>query len=57
METKKLYIVSNRDTDYEKVVKLTREQANAIDWIFRVFLEEDYYTIGLAEDSESVVEL
>ena len=57
METKKLYIVSNNDTGFEKVLKLTREQANAIDWIFGVFLEENYYNITLAEDSGSVVEL
>ena len=54
---RKLYIISNNDTGYEKIVKLTTEQANAIDWVLRAFLDEDYYNIKLAEDAESVIEL
>lgn len=39
---RKLYIVTNYYTGMEKLVKLTDEQANAIEWLFNAFEDEDY---------------
>lgn len=56
MERRRLYLVSNYDQDIEKVVKLTDEQAKAIDWVFRTFEDFNYYNIELAEDAEDIDE-
>lgn len=34
---RKIYVVRNSDTDFEKLVKLTLEQAKAIEWLFNTF--------------------
>ena len=34
---RKIYVVQNYDTRMEKLVKLTKEQAEAIDWLFNTF--------------------
>lgn len=52
---RKLYIVSNYDAGTEKVVKLTDEQARAIEW-FIDGLEISYYNIELADEAEDIDE-
>lgn len=56
MERRRLYLVSNYNEGTEKVVKLTDEQANAIDWVFGAFEDLNNYTIGLAEDAVDIDE-
>ena len=56
MERRRLYIVSNYNEGTEKIVKLTDEQANAIDWVFETFEDLNNYTIKLAEDAVNIDE-
>ena len=52
---RKLYIVSNYDADTEKVVRLTDEQARAIEWFING-LEFSCYNIELADEATDIDE-
>lgn len=50
---KETYVVSNLDYDWQRVIKMTEDQAKAIDW----FIEEtdiDYYIEKASEVKEEI---
>ncbi len=50
---KEVYVVSDIDNDWQKVVKLTEEQAKAIDW-FIGESDVDYYIQKASEVTEEI---
>lgn len=46
---RKIYVVRNYDAEMEKLVKLTLEQAKAIEWFFNAF-EIDEYNIDAIDE-------
>ena len=54
MDKKKVYIVTNHDNNYSTAIRLSEEQAKAIQWF--IDLDDVNYSVCLPEDEDFGVE-